>query len=503
MPVIIIKSGHSKGQVHELRDAIITIGREGGQTIRILDEGVSRQHAEIFRIGEMCFVRDLNSTNGTYVNGQRITEEMLRNGDEITVGNTSMVFEDKSVSTVIREMPDIKFEETTEDSKITTTVELPLGSTLLVRPEKAPKITKEPREIESRNLTLIYEIGNLISTEKDHQRMLERAIDSIVTALQANDGYLFLIEPGTEKLTPRVVIQRDGGGAERRLSRTIAKRVLETRRAVMTSDATLDNRFSLSESVILRKIRSVICVPIVSAGRVEGFLYFHSSRAGEGFTTEDLELATAAGLQLSMAITNASINLRLQEGLTSTIRALVTAIELVDPLSQGHSERVADYSVAVATQMNLSAYEIQDIRLGALLHDVGKIAVYQKVKTQQERERVKEQHVYMGEKLLSSIKGLERILPAIRYHHERADGSGYPYRIKNQQTPVMARIIIVTNAFDNMCTAESPMGKTTPVKDVLLEMGKKGGTEFDDDVIKALLITHRNGTLYNPPSILV
>jgi len=98
MPYIRVKTGPNKGKIFEVKDTVITIGRDETQTIQILDQGVSRSHAEIFRIGEMCFIRDLNSTNGSYVNNQKVSEEVLKADDELLIGTTILVFEDRAHS---------------------------------------------------------------------------------------------------------------------------------------------------------------------------------------------------------------------------------------------------------------------------------------------------------------------------------------------------------------------------------------------------------------------
>jgi two-component system NtrC family sensor kinase len=90
-----VKTGPNKGKTYEIGDAPLTIGREETQTIQIMDQGVSRAHAEVFRLGEMCFVRDLNSTNGTYVNDVKILEEALKAGDELLIGTTILTFEER------------------------------------------------------------------------------------------------------------------------------------------------------------------------------------------------------------------------------------------------------------------------------------------------------------------------------------------------------------------------------------------------------------------------
>jgi len=133
------------------------------------------------------------------------------------------------------------------------------------------------------------------------------------------------------------------------------------------------------------------------------------------------------------------------------------------------------------------------VRLAALLHDVGKIAV-KLANPAATPEQVREQHVQAGEQMLAGIEGFEQVLAAVKYHHERADGSGFPYKAKNADLPVIARILIVANAFDDACTSRG--ASSPPAKDVILDLSQKGGAEFDDDVIKALVLCHRNGSLY-------
>ena len=162
MAALRVKTGPNKGNLFDLMDSPLTVGREESQVIQILDQGVSRAHAEIFHLGEACFVRDLNSTNGTWVNNVRITEESLRTGDEILIGATVLVFED----------PDATVTETTG---------------------------KEPQ---SRNLVLISRLDHILRTERDLQTAYEKAVEVITGAIGANQGYLFWIDPG-DKLAPR------------------------------------------------------------------------------------------------------------------------------------------------------------------------------------------------------------------------------------------------------------------------------------------------------------
>ena len=95
MPVLRIKSGTNSGNVYDLSDAKVVIGRDRSGEMQILDQGVSRRHAEVFRIGELFFISDLDSRNGTFVNSEKVSEVVLRFGDQIQIGNTVIVFEDR------------------------------------------------------------------------------------------------------------------------------------------------------------------------------------------------------------------------------------------------------------------------------------------------------------------------------------------------------------------------------------------------------------------------
>src|SRR3989304_7398177 len=194
MPVIIAKNGPNKGKIFHITESIITIGRDDSQTIKVFDQGISRQHSEIFRIGEMCFIRDLNSTNGTYLNGKKVTEEMLRMGDEITVGNTVLAFEDKSSSAILRTMPNVDFDS--NERIDTTTIEINVS-------KKKPTGEKPiivGNEIASRNIDVLYKISKLITSESDLHTMLHKTVECIIDVFGAANGYIFLVDSEEPRL---------------------------------------------------------------------------------------------------------------------------------------------------------------------------------------------------------------------------------------------------------------------------------------------------------------
>ena len=172
------------------------------------------------------------------------------------------------------------------------------------------------------------------------------------------------------------------------------------------------------------------------------------------------------------------------------IRALALALDARDPYTAGHSERVSLLSVAIGRQMQLSERTLEVLRLGALLHDIGKIGVSDDVLrkpsklTAEEYELIKA-HPAVGSKILRSVRFLEPHLPMVELHHERPDGGGYPFGLKGDDIPVLARIVHVADAFDAMTTARA-YRPAMPAEAGLAELRRCAGTDFDPAAVAAL-----------------
>jgi len=172
------------------------------------------------------------------------------------------------------------------------------------------------------------------------------------------------------------------------------------------------------------------------------------------------------------------------------VRALTASLDARDPYTAGHSERVSTLSVAIGEQMGLDADAIEVLRLGALLHDVGKIGVPDEVLrkrgrlTPAEFDAIKT-HPTAGARILRSIPFLARHIPIVELHHERPDGHGYPYGLKGDAIPLGARIVHVADAFDAMTSGRAYRSARLPFEAVA-ELRRCIGTDFDDESVEAL-----------------
>ena len=169
---------------------------------------------------------------------------------------------------------------------------------------------------------------------------------------------------------------------------------------------------------------------------------------------------------------------------------LASAIDAKDEYTRGHSHRVAEYSEKIAREMGKSEEECKKIYYTALLHDVGKIGVSDRIITKNgkltdEEYEIMKQHPVIGSQILSSVKDYPYLGIGARYHHERYDGLGYPDGLKGEEIPEVARIISVADAYDAM-TSNRSYRSAFPQQDVRDEIVKNAGTQFDPDMAKIM-----------------
>jgi HD-GYP domain-containing protein (c-di-GMP phosphodiesterase class II) len=182
-----------------------------------------------------------------------------------------------------------------------------------------------------------------------------------------------------------------------------------------------------------------------------------------------------------------------------SIRMLAAAIDEKDPYTRGHSGRVAKYSMLIGQELKLSAQELDKLRISALLHDVGKIGVEDRVLkkpgslTPEEFELMK-QHTVKGANIMRPVSQLKEMLPGIELHHEHIDGRGYPYGLAGQQIPLMARIIGVADTLDAM-TTNRPYQSAMDIEFALNRIKSLTGSKFDAAVVSALESAIQHGKL--------
>jgi HD-GYP domain-containing protein (c-di-GMP phosphodiesterase class II) len=182
-----------------------------------------------------------------------------------------------------------------------------------------------------------------------------------------------------------------------------------------------------------------------------------------------------------------------------SVRMLTAAIDAKDPYTRGHSERVSRYARAIARFMDLSEEEIERVYLAGLLHDVGKIGIQDRILqkpaalTDEEYEIMKT-HPERGYKIMKEIQQLADVVPGMRYHHENWDGTGYPFGLKGEQIPLIARIVAVADTFDAM-TTDRPYQRRMPTEKAVERIVMLSGRRFDPRVVQAFVQAYEQGAL--------
>ncbi|MBM3269906.1 MAG: response regulator [Candidatus Sericytochromatia bacterium] len=220
-----------------------------------------------------------------------------------------------------------------------------------------------------------------------------------------------------------------------------------------------------------------------------GYVYRYITKPWE---PEELKLTLKRALEShAMSAENKRLMRQLRDNHFRVLATLVTALEAKDPYSAGHSHRVKDLALAVGERIGLSAKELEDLGEGALLHDIGEIGVREEVLnkpgklTEEEFEHVKS-HVRLGADMLSFVEEFAGIIPLVQLHHERLDGSGYPFGLKGDQIPMLARILAVVDTFDAL-VSDRPHRPALARSRAIAVLQQGRGREFDEQVVDTLL----------------
>lgn len=312
LPTLHVLQGPDKGRTYHTPDEPALIGRRSDH-IHLSDNSTSRRHAEIRPSNGAWLLMDLNSSNGTFLNGQRILNPTpLKHGDQIKVGSTLMVFSgDEEVAgfaggSAARDLVDLDLSSAVGGSSILSSIDGSEESVILQPPETADAVAA---------WNVVYKIAEMIGLVESVDTFLERVADVTFDHLLVDHLIILTHDTDNEPLTPQVVRFRSKGreGAAKpkiSTSQTIIDHVVQRREGVLCANAMTDARFSSEnpqDSIHQLGLRSVICVPIVGNELVHGILHLDCSMTSHTYTQEQLRLAVAIGRLAGMAIDNAHL----------------------------------------------------------------------------------------------------------------------------------------------------------------------------------------------------
>ncbi|QDU90087.1 Sensor protein ZraS [Pirellulimonas nuda] len=359
MPSLFVIQGRDQGTRYEIDGDDLSIGRISENAIQLNDTEVSRQHAQVLHLGDRLVIRDLNSSNGTFVNGAAIRQHELKTGDQVQVGRTLLLFTgvlEEGVD-VIDDVDIIAASQNIENSRIVRAMSQSAGSELLSLPADQ---TQSPWLARARsNLQLMYRTALAVSHTMDIEQLLDRIMDMILEWVDADRGCIMLRDEETGELAPKVRRHRRGVQNEDRIaiSKTILDYVVEKGEGVLTSNAREDDRWDPAQSIVQLGVREAICVPMQGRYGVVGVIYIDTSispkqvilqKSNNKFGEEHLKLMIAIGHQAALAVED-----------TSYYKATVQA------------ERLAAVGQTIATLSHHIKNILQGVRGGSYLIELG------------------------------------------------------------------------------------------------------------------------------------
>ncbi len=344
-----------------------------------------------------------------------------------------------------------------------------------------------------KELQLMHKISKEAAGVTNLKKTLQLIIEEACGAFEAGIGSILLFDSKSKELVMKAARGLDAEflkSVRIKIGERISGWVAESRKPLLVVDVESDERFAKrSNEKYFNK--SLITAPISCRNKFLGVININNKKSMEVFTEHDLDLLVAIAEQAGIIISNADTYRQFQEVYLNTVSALTEAIDTRDHYTKSHSEHVTKYAMSIAKEMDLDDERMNILRDASKLHDIGKIGVHDYILmkpgklTKEEWEEIK-LHSIKGVKILQPLTFLNGSLDAIRGHHERFDGKGYPDGKKGKNISLEARIMAVADSFDAM-TTERPYRKGLSIKEAREEMIRNKGAQFDPEIVDAFI----------------
>lgn len=360
-------------------------------------------------------------------------------------------------------------------------------------------------------LTRLYDIVRSLNSITDLDLLLDRILASAGQMVDARGGFLMLVDDEGRKLKCEVTSGVATAGLKGAVlpidERTVPGSVALRGRPYVENDVSKSPYFSSQRNNNNpHAIHKLICVPLKVQDRITGVVQVIDKVSGEDFNIDDRKLLEAMADTAAVAVENVRLYEaerkqtellkeayeELHKTYQATLQALTGLLDTRDTATRGHSSRVVALTLRLAKTMGITdPHRLRTIEQGALLHDVGKIGVADAILRKPgpldaDEWREMRAHPELGYRMLKDIEFLKNALPIVRYHHERYNGTGYPYGLEGKEIPLEARIFAVADAFDAI-TSERPYKKARTFEQAVAVLQEDSGKYFDPNVVAAFL----------------
>ncbi len=319
MARLVLNPGQMNEQVYDLKNGPTTLGRAKENDIVILDASLSRMHARVDVNGDRIVLSDLQSSNGTFVNGDRISHCVLKHGDNVMCGDVPLQFREDlhilhEISSGVRKgFAELLIAEKPRD-KVST-------SALKIKQKEVQQRSKD-------KLQILLEVSELLSNPEEINVLLQKIVQFLFVIMDVDRAAILMVNEETGMLEPRITQSAvEVHEGETIYSRSIVNYVLQKNVSVISSDAREDPRFGDTASIMRQSIRSSICVPLKTREKVIGVLYVDNVSVPMRFVAEDLEFLSVFGNQAAVAIENSKLYNKIEEDARSREQELMSLVE--------------------------------------------------------------------------------------------------------------------------------------------------------------------------------
>jgi response regulator RpfG family c-di-GMP phosphodiesterase len=367
--------------------------------------------------------------------------------------------------------------------------------------ERAAAYIRAIRERERLELMMsLSEVAQQIATSLETEEVLQRILHVALQQARADKVSIMLVDQSTSPPRLRLVaaegLSPDLLSIEVPVGEGIAGQVVITGAPLLINAQTI-HQFSPS-ALHYQGAGSALCLPLKVGNRVVGVLNLTRITSDRPFSESDIRLYLVLAAQAALAIENAQLHQKIREGYIAALASFCKFAETLMPYRQGHSIRVGIYAKRLAEVVGLNKQEAEQLRIAALMQDLGLLKVPKEVLMKPERltddewQLVKQHPIWSLELVDPPAILTETVEAAVRHHHERFDGSGYPDRLKGEQIPLSARLLAVADTFDALCS-ERPYRPAYSTEQALDEMRKVAGSQLDPDLTDAFIQTVADG----------
>lgn len=485
MAYLVIERGNDQGKRIPVNRFPFEIGRDSTLALILNDEEISRRHCRIKCRGETYVIEDLESKNGTYVNGHRTVNSTIVNGDKILVGHTELLFLAAHADiTVVSDFSKLEWQADLDPSiSIVDPAALEkVGQSLLITSSRFDPQTYQDQKItrsaQGQSIHSSIEDLMIMETLAEAGKVLLKSAANLLPGVTT--GVFFAWQEVTRKLVP-FSQWKHSDGVQFHIDR-------QGLRDAVTRKQGLHSKIAKGHNLIL---------PMNYHGSTLGVL--HLERTGQPQPSgEELQELSTLIYKAAPLFETLILRSEMDSWLVGMVETIIALVEAKDTYTSGHSERVCRYAVAMADELALKKETKRMLMISALCHDIGKVGIPDvilkkaSILSAEEYSEMK-LHPILGAEILKHLPHYTRFLGGVRSHHEKWDGSGYPDGLVGEAIPFFGRIIAIADVFDAMVSGRAYSGFMDQSEAV-----EKLSTEidlFDKEIFKAFISAYEKGCL--------